>query len=133
LVTNPPYSGEHKQRLLQYLHTISKPFALLLPAYTATKSYWREFLQEERRLRLSPERRSGPHDPVLYLLPPASYEYSHPEGTGSPSPDRLQPSLTRPSPLLTGKDLPPFYSAWFVGGSFSSLTRSVTLLPPSLL
>jgi hypothetical protein len=78
LVTNPPYSGEHKQRLLQYLHTISKPFALLLPAYTATKSYWKEFVQQER-LRWAV---SGPHDPVLYLLPPASYEYSHPEGTG---------------------------------------------------
>ena len=27
-----------------YYRTVSKPFALLLPAYTATKSYWRDFL-----------------------------------------------------------------------------------------
>jgi hypothetical protein len=30
------------------------------------------------------------------VLPPTSYEYRHPEGTG--------------------KDTPPFYSAWFLGG-----------------
>jgi hypothetical protein len=131
LVTNPPYSGEHKQRLLQYLHTISKPFALLLPAYTATKSYWREFLQEERRLRLSPERRSGPHDPVLYLLPPASYEYSHPEGTGSPSPDRLQPSLTRPSPHREG---PPSLLLGVVRWWLLLVPHQVShSVPPSLL
>jgi hypothetical protein len=112
LVTNPPYSGEHKQQLLEYLRTITKPFALLLPAYTATKAYWRNFVQQEN-LRWKVK---GPFDSVIYLLPPSSYEYSHPEGTG--------PSI--PLPLsafhwsFSGKDLPPFYSAWFVGGSFSS-------------
>jgi hypothetical protein len=44
LVTNPPYSGEHKVRLLNFLGSRpDKPFALLLPVYTATKSYWKEF------------------------------------------------------------------------------------------
>ncbi len=81
LVTNPPYSGEHKTKLLQYLKTTNKPFALLLPVYTATKSYWRDVVTASKI-------------PPLYLLPPKSYEYDHPEGTG--------------------KDLPPFYSCWFL-------------------
>jgi len=89
LVTNPPYSGDHKQRLLSYLlgrETLG-PFCLLLPAYTATKSYWKAFVDQ----MLSKHGAAS-----LYLMPSESYEYDHPEGTG--------------------KDIPPFYSAWFLGG-----------------
>jgi hypothetical protein len=94
LVTNPPYSGDHKQRLLEYLLQQQpsrklRPFALLLPAYTATKSYWRSFVD-------ATETAHGDASVFLYLMPPASYEYDHPEGTG--------------------KDTPPFYSCWFLGG-----------------
>jgi len=88
LVTNPPYSGEHKTRLLGFLSSpvaghAAKPFALLLPAYTAGKAYWRSYLL------------ANPADTEAYLLPAAAYEYSHPEGTGHAA--------------------PPFYSAWFLG------------------
>jgi hypothetical protein len=138
LVTNPPYSGEHKVNLLKFLAThtrkapsipVSKeavptaspfannknsvgtadknqagqpaltsssarspdasnavPFALLLPVYVATKSYWKDFAAQQASIGR----------PMFYILPPDYYEYSHPEGTG--------------------KDIPPFYSAWFVGG-----------------
>mmetsp|Transcript_25980 Transcript_25980/g.24836 ORF Transcript_25980/g.24836 Transcript_25980/m.24836 type:complete len:440 (-) Transcript_25980:26-1345(-) len=122
LVTNPPYSGEHKPKLLKYLLNptsnrslnnkdklsgsntyMGKPFALLLPAYTATKSYWKEFatdLESKYELMNRNENNStvgsSSHKSVLYMLPPESYEYRHPEGTG--------------------KDTPPFFSAWFLGG-----------------
>jgi hypothetical protein len=98
LVTNPPYSGEHKPKLLNYLlSTIQnsnnttlqpKPFALLLPIYTATKNYWKEFAFEFVRQTSDP-------NSLFYLVPPDCYEYQHPEGTG--------------------KDIPPFKSAWFIG------------------
>jgi hypothetical protein len=64
----------------------SRPFALLLPVYVATKSYWKDFALQQ----------ASAGKRVFYILPPDYYEYSHPEGTG--------------------KDIPPFYSAWFVGG-----------------
>lgn len=125
LVTNPPYSGEHKVNLLKFLAThvgrkakgraqadsvgsspisnnraeqdtsltsgpdtadTPSPFALLLPVYVATKSYWKDFAAQQAAVGR----------PVFYVLPPDYYEYSHPEGTG--------------------KDIPPFYSAWFIGG-----------------
>lgn len=120
LVTNPPYSGEHKVNLLKFLaaHTnkastnvktstttnttsantpiqasnsdtaevSTLPFALLLPVYVATKSYWKDFVQQQKSIGMD----------AFYILPPDYYEYSHPEGTG--------------------KDIPPFYSAWFLGG-----------------
>jgi hypothetical protein len=40
---------------------------------------------------------------MIYLLPCTYYEYTHPE--------------------QTGKDLPPFYSAWFIGGISSETVR----------
>lgn len=86
LITNPPYSGEHKVRLIEYLKNTRKPFCLLLPAYTATKSYWRDFSESITKVY---------SEGLVYLMPPNSYSYCHPEGTG--------------------KDLPPFYSSWFIG------------------
>lgn len=47
LLTNPPYSGEHKIKLMQYLMSsthANRPFALLLPLYTITKSYWKDYV-----------------------------------------------------------------------------------------
>lgn len=41
LMTNPPYSGEHKQRILQFCVKQRRPFALLLPNYVAVKSYFK--------------------------------------------------------------------------------------------
>jgi hypothetical protein len=98
LITNPPYSGEHKQKLIDYLKAARKPFALLLPVYTATKSYWKEFASFLKAASSSVE--------PLYLIPQDNYEYHHPEGTG--------------------KDIPPFFSSWFIGGvDPSTKTRSV--------
>lgn len=94
MITNPPYSGEHKPRLLQYLlrrklnpHQAA-PFMLLLPAYTATKSYWKEFVDTQTAAAWKTQ----------YYMPSSSYNYLHPEGTG--------------------KALPPFYSCWFIGTNF---------------
>ena len=86
LVTNPPYSGDHKARLLAFLSSPlaeGKPFALLLPAYTAGKAYWRSYLS------------ANPTSSEAYLLPAGPYQYTHPAGTGHAA--------------------PPFFSAWFIG------------------
>lgn len=41
LVTNPPYSGDHKKRCLEYCRASGKPWFLLVPNYVATKDYYR--------------------------------------------------------------------------------------------
>jgi len=95
LVTNPPYSGVHKTLLLEYLASAAskaKPFALLLPSYCTTKSYWKQYIQNSS-------------EKVFYLVPAIHYEYLHPEGTG--------------------KDIPPFHSAWFVGQNKISIDMVV--------
>lgn len=116
LITNPPYSGDHKQKLLSYLGKVNKPYVLLLPAYVATKSYWRDFISSvssstphttkqssivsrNNSTSCTPSLPSTPANntkSVRYILPPDSYTYDHPEGTG--------------------KAIPPFYSCWFLGG-----------------
>lgn len=40
LVTNPPYSGDHIEKLLNFTAKTSKPCFLLLPNYVATKPYY---------------------------------------------------------------------------------------------
>ena len=61
LVTNPPYSGDHKQKLLQYISKAEKPFCLLLPVYVAAKSYWRDFVAlEKNKLQVSRKNANKP-------------------------------------------------------------------------
>ncbi|KAJ9506252.1 hypothetical protein QJQ45_000290 [Haematococcus lacustris] len=73
LVTNPPYSGTHKERALHFCAASGKPWALLLPNYCATKTYWAEAAG-----RLGPQR-------PLFVVPSTKYAYEHPEGTGHAS------------------------------------------------
>jgi hypothetical protein len=64
--------------------------------YIATKSYWKALVEESSRT-------SGLQ--VLYLLPARYYEYAHPENTG--------------------KGIPPFYSAWFLGNLNATMVARI--------
>jgi hypothetical protein len=70
LITNPPYSDDHKQRCLDFVQggNAGRPFLLLMPAYVACKAYCRG--------------RTG----LRFLVPHAPYAYTHPEGTGKDVP-----------------------------------------------
>lgn len=114
LVTNPPYSGDHKKRLLRFLFsqkTGGRPFMLLLPSWTAAKQYWRQFLwalgqraigdssvdlevafRRTRGLTAELERDAG----CFYVVPSERYDFLHPGGGGH--------------------DVAPFHGIWFCGG-----------------
>lgn len=56
LLTNPPYSADHKQRMLSYLlqaqgQERAAPFLLLMPAWLAGTDYWVDFLWSLAALR----------------------------------------------------------------------------------
>lgn len=95
LVTNPPYSDEHKQRCFDYCFQSGKPFCLLLPNYVASRSYFRALL--EKRCQEDSKNASTAQQThyMLYLVPSQTYQYEHPEGTGHTS--------------------SPFESLWFCG------------------
>jgi hypothetical protein len=73
LVTNPPYSDDHKEKCLQFcvrqFREQQIAFFLLIPNYVAARNYYRKILGTAM-------------DDVAYLIPTSEYHYSHPEGTG---------------------------------------------------
>eukprot|EP00903_Cladosiphon_okamuranus_P010333 g9776.t1 len=73
LVTNPPYSRDHKKRCLEYCRASGKPWFLLVPNYVATKDYYRLAV-------LGPA--AGPGGEPFYVVPKNKYAFDHPEGTG---------------------------------------------------
>lgn len=102
LLTNPPYSGDHKERLLKWLlerqraslqagDNSQEPFLLLLPSWTVGKAFFRTFLAELGRLRAcygsgatSGEENAG----VFYVCRrgarggPEKYSFDHVGGAG---------------------------------------------------
>ncbi|KXZ51381.1 hypothetical protein GPECTOR_12g343 [Gonium pectorale] len=86
LVTNPPYSEDHKERILDFCLRSGKPWALLLPNYVATKAYFSSLLADTA---------TPPPQRPFFLTPRVRYTYDHPEGTGHAE--------------------SPFYSIWYVG------------------
>jgi hypothetical protein len=71
LVTNPPYSDDHKKKCLDYCikgwKEHDRAFFILMPNYVAAREYFRSSIGDAN---------------VFYLLPKVPYEYDHPEGTG---------------------------------------------------
>jgi hypothetical protein len=96
LVTNPPYSSNHKERCIRYAieklrDTVKgkdepKCFFILMPNYVAVRNHFRS--------AVCCKEGDDPMD-IFYVVPQIPYEYDHPEGTG--------------------KDLPPFSSIWYCG------------------
>jgi len=93
LITNPPYSEQHKDQCLEFcfqqFHEADKCFFLLMPNYVASREYYR------RRLLLGGTKEERQDEDVVYIIPSVSYDYHHPEGTG--------------------KETSPFASLWFCG------------------
>ena len=69
VITNPPYSGSHVEKLLRFVRGNGKPFFLLMPNYFLAKPYYETML--------------GPdvvHEEMLYLCPKKRYNYWTPRG-----------------------------------------------------
>lgn len=85
LITNPPYSQDHMERLFRYVSSSSKPYCLLLPNYVYMKDYVFR----------------SPHiSKLFFLVPTTRYLYTTPKGR------RQQKS---------GKFTSPFPSFWYCG------------------
>jgi len=105
LITNPPFSGSHKEKCLKQCVALNRAWLVLLPSYCATKNYMSQAL-----LRGGSSGESGAGgrgdagkkvgglsldvSGVFYAVPSMRYEFQHPEGTG--------------------KAQSPFFSLWFV-------------------
>ncbi|EKX53412.1 hypothetical protein GUITHDRAFT_46531, partial [Guillardia theta CCMP2712] len=84
LVTNPPYSNDHIERLFSFCSSCEKPWMVLVPNYVYTKDYYEKMLKSGVR--------------PFYVIPPNRYEYISPAGArGSRE-----------------KKTSPFVSFWFI-------------------
>ena len=67
IITNPPYSGQHKEWCIRHCVESGKPWLLLLPNYCATKQYFTSLIGGA---------------PAFFIIPNNAYIFTHPEGTG---------------------------------------------------
>ncbi|KAL9189729.1 hypothetical protein ACHAXT_009404 [Thalassiosira profunda] len=94
VVTNPPYSGDHFDRLLQFLSSNRKPALLLLP----------EHFSQSKSPLYSP-------DDFCFLAPPERYHYWTPEGM---RPEQQSKKRKQHKNLVLGSRNSPFFSHWFI-------------------
>jgi len=104
LLTNPPYSGDHFDKLLKFLKTNGKPALLLLPEHFSSKS---------------PRYRP---DEFCFLSPPERYHYWTPDGM-RPEQEKDEEVLKKEKKkrkkqqhrnLVLGTRNSPFVSHWFI-------------------
>jgi len=96
LITNPPYSGDHMERLIQHLVSPefggrNRPWMLLLPQWVHKKDY---YLQGMAQLGIQP----------MYLVPHKRYVYVPP------------PSFRESKKSDVHKKSSPFVSMWYIWG-----------------
>jgi hypothetical protein len=102
LLTNPPYSGIHMEKLLTFGAKNRKPFLLLLPHFVYTKDYYERGLGDMAKQ-------------VFYLVPPKRYSYVPPSWvsstTGSTALAKGKPT-TAPFPTFWYCRIPSMNDSW---------------------
>ena len=70
LVTNPPFSGDHMERILEFVWASNKPFLLLLPQYVSKKAYFLNSLKGAQSGARRVVSYLGPlHEPYAFTAP----------------------------------------------------------------
>jgi len=117
LITNPPYSADHMQRILAFAVASGKPWLLLLPNFVCFKKNYRELVPAE--------------PPVAYLVPAKRYVYY--------APGRQTEVTQATSPfdsfwyLSLGEGAESMLAWWerkYARASGAALARSTADLPP---
>ena len=145
LITNPPYSADHMQRILAFAVASGKPWLLLLPNFVAFKRNFRDILSGGE---IAPGGNAGgaakgkgggagsasPSPAVSFLVPSKRYVYY------APGRSQVQTQATSPFDsfwylnLAVGgadaSELLDWYERKYARASGSTLARSVQALPP---
>jgi len=81
IVTNPPYSDDHPERLLQFCVSSGKPWLLLVPNWVYTKPY---YIKSTSQLAQKP----------FYIAPKKRYTYLTPKGLRKDDDGKTSPFVT---------------------------------------
>ena len=98
VVTNPPYSGTHVARLLEFCTASRKPWLLLMPNYVYTQPEFARAMQRNASGKLC-------RSDTAFLVPPKRYVYWTPKALGAGRHSNSGPLGVRTSP---------FASFWYV-------------------
>lgn len=71
LLTNPPYSGEHMEKLLTFCMKSGKPWLLLIPNYVYMKDYYLRICAQVG----APKGRNNSRDSIFYVTPKKGRRY----------------------------------------------------------
>ena len=86
VVTNPPYSGDHPEKLIDFCSKYGKPWFLLVPNWVYLKPYWQTTCQKMRQ-------RYG--SAPFFVAPKKRYIYHTPKGLRADSDDgKTSPFIT---------------------------------------
>mmetsp|Transcript_57483 Transcript_57483/g.140307 ORF Transcript_57483/g.140307 Transcript_57483/m.140307 type:complete len:376 (-) Transcript_57483:877-2004(-) len=106
LVTNPPYSGEHMEKLIQHItehqRQRGRPFALLLPVFVHKKDYFERVT--------NPKRGHPGFCSPIFLVPHKRYIYQPPR------------NFREKTVSDTHKKSSPFPSMWYLWGGSQETT-----------
>ena len=151
LLTNPPYSADHKLKLLKYLQDGQQPpqppqppqpspppapFLLLMPAWVVSTDYWQGFLRSLASIAQAGATTAHPsaaHPPAAVAVP------SPAPSSGSPPPRDLErragvfyvspcARYSFAHPEATGHSESPFHAVWFCGGFGADLGAAIASL-----
>jgi hypothetical protein len=101
LLTNPPYSGDHIERLMKHVTSTKnrdKPWILLMPMYVHKKEYFKHWTKVT-------------HQQPIYLIPKKRYVYEPP------------PQFRTKKVSDTHKKSSPFVSCWYLWGGSQFITE----------
>uniref|UniRef100_A0A6U6BWP0 Uncharacterized protein n=1 Tax=Guillardia theta TaxID=55529 RepID=A0A6U6BWP0_GUITH len=65
LLTNPPYSGDHPERLMNFISRTKSPWFLLMPNWVYTKDYYKDLILNK----------ACSSNPPFYYIPKKRYTY----------------------------------------------------------
>jgi len=114
VVTNPPYSGTHPQRLLRFLADNGKPWLALMPNWVYAKDYYAPALQGV---------------PTFYLVPRKRYYYWTPRGRRADvSSGGAKAKTHGHTNAALGARTAPFISFWY-GGLLPAISAASLAAP----
>lgn len=120
LVTNPPYSEDHIERLIQFVTSDlfvrrQKPWLLLLPQWVHKKDFYIHATTKSNFLKCNhkAQRHEASDVQPFYIIPKKRYVYTPP------------PSFRSPTKSDVHKKSSPFISMWFCWGGTTAMNEQL--------
>ena len=129
LVTNPPYTQPHPQRLLEFCVASKKPWLALMPNWVCTKDYYYPSLGQPPPSQHGPPPTADGSD-AFYLAPRKRYHYWTPKGRRADvSAGGAKAKTHGHTSAALGARTSPFVSFWYCGGIKPKLRKRLAARP----